>query len=205
MIPHSSRQKHIAIISDNPIVFDAIRDNTEYPIIFFDADYKKSIDSASRIDLLIIDKNIESDEIPLYRINTLINLTDNAVSRNEINLSKPFKLNDLLDIISRNMQDEYLFCCINTLWIYHQRAAKLRSKSREILLTDKENALFMEILTSKNFSASKKTLKSRVWNYHQDSESTTVETHLYKLKHKLPEGFLDVRATQCHLHIASLV
>ena len=29
MIPHSLRQKHIAIISDNPIVFDAIRDKKE--------------------------------------------------------------------------------------------------------------------------------------------------------------------------------
>jgi len=205
MIPHSLKQKHIAIISDNSIVFDAIRDNTKYPVIFFDADYKKSIDSASKIDLLVIDKNIENDEIPLYRINTLINLTDNEVSGNEIKLRKPLKLENLLDIISLNMQDEYLFCCINTAWIYHQRAAKLRSKGGEILLTDKENALFMELLTSRDFSATKKMLKNRVWNYHQDSESTTVETHLYKLKQKFPEEFLDVQASQCHLRITSLV
>lgn len=205
MIPHSLKQKHIAIISDNSIVFDAIRDNIKYPIIFFDADYKKSIDSASKIDLLVIDKNIENDDIPLYRINTLINLTDNEVSGNEIKLRKPLKLENLLDIISRNMQDEYLFCCINTVWIYHQRSAKLRSKGGEILLTDKENALFMELLTSRDFSVTKKMLKSRVWNYHQNSESTTVETHLYKLKQKFPEKLLDVQASQCHLRITSLV
>jgi len=200
-----ARKKQVAIISDNLVVFNAICGNTEYAIQLFDPNHKDAIFSFSKLDLLIIDTNINYNEIFFYRVNSLINLTDNHFSKNEITLHKPLKLEKLLALISSSMQEQYLFCCINDHWIYNQRLARISSVETEILLTDKENELFMELLTSKDFSVNKEYLKNKIWNYHQAAESTTVETHLYKLKQKLPKDFLEIKATQCCLHISSLV
>lgn len=205
MISHGVRQKYAAIISDDLVVFNALRDNATCSIQLLDSNYAQSIAEINKIDLLIIDKKLKSSEVPFYRVNTVVNLAAVGIVKSEIYFQKPFKLEELLAVITSNMQDKYLFHCINNSWMYHQRLAKISSSDTEILLTDKENALFAELLTSENFSRSKEFLKKKIWNYHQDSESTTVETHLYKLKQKLPDNLLEMKTTQCCLRIDSLV
>tara|TARA_B110000503_G_scaffold140155_1_gene230305 strand:+ start:3981 stop:4601 length:621 start_codon:yes stop_codon:yes gene_type:complete len=198
-------QKNFVIISDDSIIFNALRDNTNFPVQLFDSGSVESINNISKVDLLIIDKKtINNSNIPLYRVNHLVNLTSKKIVKSEINFQKPLKLNELLKIIYSNMQDEYLFCCINESWIYHQRLAKISSIDTEIVFTDKENSIFLELLISKNFVHSKEYLKHKIWNYHQDSQSTTVDTHLYKLKQKLPNGLIEIKATQCSLGVSSL-
>jgi hypothetical protein len=205
MISQSVRQKHSVIISDNSIIFNALCDNTSLLVQLFNSDDTESINNIRKIDLLIVDTNINGIKIPFYRINTLVNLTSKPLVGSEINFHKPFKFKELLSVMYSNMQDEYLFCCVNESLIYHQRLAKISSIDTEILLTDKENALFAELLMSNNFSSSKEHLKHKIWNYHKDSESTTVDTHLYKLKQKLPSGLIEIKATQCYLRIISFV
>ena len=203
MILPSVGQKNFVIIGDNSIIFNALCDNTSFPVQLFCSDYIESINNISKVDLLIIDKNINSTDIPCYRVNTLINLTSKQLVSSEINFHKPLRLKELLKVVYSNMQDNYLFCCINKSWIYYQRYAKISSIDTEILLTSKENSIFVELLMSTNFLCSKEHLKHKIWNYHPDSESTTVDTHLYKLKQKLPNGFIEITATQCCLSIKS--
>ncbi|PCJ29695.1 MAG: hypothetical protein COA94_00535 [Rickettsiales bacterium] len=191
------REKICAIISDNSIISSAICENTTCQIDVVSSDYESFIDSKNKLDLLILDKDIYPHKLPLHRINCLINLTDQKFSDSEIRIAKPLKLYDLLGIIASNMREEYFFCCINHEWIYHERRARFISASREISLTDKENALVARLLSDKNFSAKKDSLKTSLWNYHQDSESTTVDTHLYKLKQKLPAGMVEIRQSEC--------
>lgn len=199
-----SKQKNYAIISDNLIIYEAIRNQLECSITFVGGNYNDFINSTKRIDLLIIDKEIEVSEIPLFRINSLLNLTNIEITKNEIKLVKPFQLNKLLEILSNSMKDQHLFCCINENWIYHERESKLISQIKKISLTPKENAVLSALLAVPAFELSKRTLKNRVWNYHQDSESNTVETHLYKLKQKLPKDFLIIKGEQCTLNIEQL-
>ena len=199
-----SKQKNYAIISDNLIIYEAIRNQLECSITFVGGNYNDFINSTKRIDLLIIDKEIEAIEIPLFRINSLLNLTNIEITKNEIKLVKPFQLNKLLEILSNSMKDQHLFCCINENWIYHERESKLISQIKKISLTPKENAVLSALLAVPAFELSKRTLKNRVWNYHQDSESNTVETHLYKLKQKLPKDFLIIKGEQCTLNIEQL-
>ena len=199
-----SKQKNYAIISDNLIIYEAIRNQLECSITFVGGNYNDFINSTKRIDLLIIDKEIEASEIPLFRINSLLNLTNIEITKNEIKLVKPFQLNKLLEILSNSMKDQHLFCCINENWIYHERESKLISQIKKISLTPKENAVLSALLAVPAFELSKRTLKNRVWNYHQDSESNTVETHLYKLKQKLPKDFLIIKGEQCTLNIEQL-
>lgn len=199
-----SKQKNYAIISDNLIIYEAIRNQLECSITFVGGNYNDFINSTKRIDLLIIDKEIEASEIPLFRINSLLNLTNIEITKNEIKLVKPFQLNKLLEILSNSMKDQHLFCCINENWIYHERESKLISQIKKISLTPKENAVLSALLAVPAFELRKRTLKNRVWNYHQDSESNTVETHLYKLKQKLPKDFLIIKGEQCTLNIKQL-
>lgn len=199
-----SKQKNYAIISDNLIIYEAIRNQLECSITFVGGNYNDFINSTKRIDLLIIDKEIQVSEIPLFRINSLLNLTNIEITKNEIKLVKPFQLNKLLEILSNSMKDQHLFCCINENWIYHERESKLISQIKKISLTPKENAVLSALLAVPAFELSKRTLKNRVWNYHQDSESNTVETHLYKLKQKLPKDFLIIKGEQCTLNIEQL-
>jgi len=194
--------KNAVIISDNSIIYDAINDNSDcHPIL--GSDYKISAQDFDHVDLLILDKAISSSELPLYRINLLINFTDKSICKNEILLRKPYKLQDLLNIYIKSMHDNGIFCCINKDWIYNQRNSTLANHEQEILLTDKENTLFAALLKASKFSLSKNDLKSMVWKYHHDSESTTVDTHLYKLKQKLPANLLEIDGAKCSLNISS--
>ncbi len=199
-----SKQKNYAIISDNLIVYEAIRNQLNCSITFVGRDLNKFIDSIKKIDLLIIDKEIETNEIPFFRINLLLNLTNIEISKNEMKLVKPFQLNKLLEIFSNSMKDQHLFCCINKNWIYRERDSKLMSLIKKISLTPKENSVLSALLAAPTFKLKKRALKNQVWNYHQNTESNTVETHLYKLKQKLPQNFLVIKGEQCTLNIKQL-
>ena len=172
-------------------------------ITFIGGDYKHFLNSIKKLDLLIIDKEISIPKDLLFRVNNFINLTKIKISNNETKLLKPLKLERLLDIIFRIMRDEYLFCYLNDSWVYNERLSRLKSKAREITLTAKENELFAALLVAPNFTLQKDELKSKIWKYHEDTESTTVETHIYKLKQKLPEEIFYVKDRSCYLKIST--
>lgn len=197
----SIANKSIAIISDNSIVFEALTYNTEYVIQTINSDYISAINKLEKINILILDLILNTNEIPIYRVEYLVNLSGKPIHNQEITLRKPYRLKDLIDIISSNINNEYLFCAINENWIYNERNAKLSSNIMEILFTDKENSIFVELLKSKDFCADKEFLRSKIWNYHQDTESTTLETHLYKLKQKLPDDIFKMNNEKCFLSI----
>ena len=184
------RKKNYVIASDNNILFDALSDNTSYNFARHDssADIKK-------IDALIIDSQYNLKPCPLFRTNIIVNLTNQPLHEKEIIVSKPLHLADLIKIISRNMEDKSLFCAINNDWIYNERRGILLSYDKEISFTDKENDLFMALLLVDNFSTNKEYLRKYVWDHSNDTESTTIETHIYKLKHKLPKDMLEIKSS----------
>jgi hypothetical protein len=202
MISLELEKKQIAIVSNDVVIFTAISENSSYDIkLISAANFEQLRDSQSALDLLIVDTEIDSKIIPWYKINAVINLTDEKLLANEVNFSKPLKLEKLLGAIASIMNDEHIFVCINQTWVYSQSLSKISSLKREISLTSRENDLVATLLMSKNFSATKNFLKSEIWKYHQDSETTTVDIHLYKLKNKLPEGMLEIKSNECSLHI----
>ena len=90
MISQSLGQKNSVIISDDSIIFNALRDNTNFSVQLFDSGYIESINNISKVDLLIIDnKTINNSNIPLHRVNNLVNLTSQQIVKSEINLQKP--------------------------------------------------------------------------------------------------------------------
>jgi len=194
--------KNAVIISGNNVIYDAIQDNSEHELILINSEYKSCIESLGHVDLLILDKEISPNDLPLYRINLLANFTKKSISEHEIFLRKPCKLQELLNIFTSAIQDISIFCCLNKEWVYNQRNATLTSNKQRIFFTDKENTLFAELFKADAFTLDKQELKSTVWQYHQDSESTTVDTHLYKLKQKLPKNLLEIEGAKCFLNIS---
>jgi two-component SAPR family response regulator len=183
-----AKQRNYLIISDNDILLTALRDNTDY---IFSSNLVQNL--KGKVDILLVDLDSNYDIGSLFRANVIVNLTKNKVSARELRVSKPIFLQDLINIISKNAADKNVFCSLGSDWIYHERSSVLLSQHQEISLTSKENELFKALLMSKNRSASKSSLKKTVWNHHQDTESTTIETHIYKLKQKLPDSMLEIK------------
>ena len=67
---------------------------------------------------------------------------------------------------------------------------KLFKEKNFLILTEKEIQL-IELLSSKEKPFSKKEILSLVWDYSSDADTHTVETHIYRLRKKINEKFLD--------------
>ena len=234
MIDQNFKSKRLLILSDDSIIFDAIADNIpkyfnhyqqnnvgELVVDRYDdhlkvsfsgktllVQQKSTLDDANfkidKMDVVFINQHINLDYIEIFRLNIIVNLNNFLNIDNSITLSKPCMLHDLIKIIMRNFYDDIIFCCINKNWIYHEGLSCLKSIDQIINLTDKENILFKTLLAKNHFKCEKDYLRFNVWNYHLDSESNTVETHLYKLKAKLPIGLLELKNTYCQLGIKDL-
>ena len=72
---------------------------------------------------------------------------------------------------------------------------KLIKNNKAIILTEKEVQL-LEVLLSKKKAVSKNDILTLVWQYSAESDTHTVETHIYRLRKKIIEKFLDNKFIQ---------
>ena len=74
---------------------------------------------------------------------------------------------------------------------YLNKNEKKLSKSDEfVILTEKEIQL-LELFLKSNKPISKDNILSTVWNYSSEADTHTVETHIYRLRKKINDKFLD--------------
>ena len=66
----------------------------------------------------------------------------------------------------------------------------MKLKDKKIFLTEKEIQL-IETLTESDVPISKESIQKQVWVYSDDADTHTVETHIYRLRKKISEAFLD--------------
>lgn len=184
------RLKNYIIFSKNNILETALSDNSDYRFVNY-----HNLKIKDKFDILIIDDS-DFGGIPLFRANIIINLTGKKLHKNEFVLNKPYNLADLIAIIDKNAQDQEVFCTINSETLYSQRKSVLLSENESIQLTDKENSILSAIFLRENLSIDKARLREDIWGYHENTESSTVETHIYKLKNKLPKGVLEIKGDQ---------
>ncbi len=79
----------------------------------------------------------------------------------------------------------------NTAFLFDGRFRLLTQKSdnRRIPLTEKENALLCCLALAAPQTVSREDLLTTVWNYRADTETHTVESHIYALRQKIgPEA-----------------
>ena len=63
------------------------------------------------------------------------------------------------------------------------------ASGRQVRLTDKEKLLILSLFAEKSKSLDRAGLLQKVWSYAESAETHTLETHLYRLRQKLEEGF----------------
>jgi len=75
-------------------------------------------------------------------------------------------------------------------YILNKNEKKLYKSNDFIILTEKEVQL-LELFSTNKKPISKDNILSLVWNYASDADTHTVETHIYRLRKKITEKFLD--------------
>ena len=75
-------------------------------------------------------------------------------------------------------------------YLLNKNEKKLLKNKDYIVLTEKEVHLLELFLDSKK-PVSKNNILSSVWNYSSDADTHTVETHIYRLRKKISEKFMD--------------
>lgn len=199
--------KEVILLTRSNLLANSIRDNLlDADFFYIYNDYQALINFHNKINLLIIDlSDLTLDNIWHHKIKTIINLTSkNKFSQDEINISKPLRLNNFLKIIKGVNNSQDIFCVINNDFIYNEKLHTLSSQENSIRLTAKENNIFKSMLLSTDFRIEKEFLLKNVWKYHENSESSTIDTHLYRLKAKLPDNMLELKSNSCQLKITSL-
>ena len=75
-------------------------------------------------------------------------------------------------------------------YLLDKNERKLSKDDKFIILTEKEIQL-LELFLKEKKVISKKNILSLVWRYSSDADTHTVETHIYRLRKKINEKFLD--------------
>ena len=75
-------------------------------------------------------------------------------------------------------------------YLLNKNEKKLYKQSEFITLTEKEIQL-LELFLEKKKEISKDNILSAVWNYSTDADTHTVETHIYRLRKKINDKFMD--------------
>ena len=122
-----------------------------------------------------------------YPINKLVSPDIN--SDKDIFLIKPVSLNKIDKIIydiktNKSYEKVEKIKIKNYILIPIQKKLISKDKSEFIKLTEKEVQILTE-LNNPNFISSKEYLLKKVWNYNPGINTTTVETHIHRLRKKL--------------------
>ena len=107
-------------------------------------------------------------ELPatLKEINSII---ENTIAKNKFNKNSSIVIKD---------------------YFLNKNEKKFSRSNDYIILTEKEVQLLELFLNSKK-ALSKNQILSSVWNYSSDADTHTVETHIYRLRKKIAEKFMD--------------
>ena len=75
-------------------------------------------------------------------------------------------------------------------YFLNKNEKKLSKNKSEIILTEKEIQL-LELFLDYKKPISKDKILTSIWNYSSDADTHTVETHIYRLRKKINDKFLD--------------
>ena len=131
-------------------------------------------------------KNIENNII--YLINHNLSIT-NVRSDKNFYLKKPVSLNKIEEIIdefknNKASHKEEIIRIKKYILIPVDKILYSNDKSEFIKLTEKEVQILIELDNSK-ITSSKKYLLEKVWKYNPNIKTSTVETHIHRLRKKL--------------------
>jgi hypothetical protein len=154
--------------------------NANYNIILFHIDalkdkkQKELIESNDNIKICAREKNNIIENCDEY-LNLPVTLKEiNFIVENSA-AKKKFNKNSFIEIKS---------------YLLNKNEKKFSKSENFIILTEKEIQL-LELFLNNNKPISKDKILSSVWNYSTDADTHTVETHIYRLRKKIADKFMD--------------
>ena len=178
--------QNVFIINFNSLyeILDEIKENLSFKIIKFEneGDFIKNSD-LDIVNPLIISKT-----------NQILLANKNVTDRNLLNFNEfPLSLNKLLELINIqliklkfNLQSK-----INIKGYELNLNSKFFSKGNlNLKLTEKEIEIILYLYNSK-IKHSVADLQKNIWDYSENMETHTVETHIYRLRKKISDIFKD--------------
>ena len=111
----------------------------------------------------------------------------------DTNLELPINLKEI-NVIIENIAAKSKFSKNSSIeiknYLLNKNEKKMFKFDKFVILTEKEIQL-LELFLSKKKPISKEDILSSVWNYSADADTHTVETHIYRLRKKINEKFMD--------------
>ena len=117
---------------------------------------------------------------------TLKNLTDNYINYELIDLPIKFLdvINKCLSLI-RQRNNSLSEIVKFKKFTYSFQLNTIYTNQHSLYLTDKENEIFKSFVDNRKVPLSKKKLLSMIWNYGDEIDTHTLETHIYTLRKKI--------------------
>ncbi|MDA7447113.1 winged helix-turn-helix domain-containing protein [Candidatus Pelagibacter ubique] len=178
--------QNVFILNNNSLyeILDEIKENLSFTIIKIDNedDFKKKFD-LNRLDYLVISKTDHK-----------LLLNNNITDKNFLDfIDLPLSFKKLLELINIkliklkfNQQSKI------TIQGYELNLnSKFFSKGNlKLKLTEKEIEIIL-YLNEKKIKHNVEDLQKNIWDYSADTETHTVETHIYRLRKKISDLFKD--------------
>ena len=157
------------------------KENINHDILIIHKDF---LDNKDQIKILTSNKPIvilASDEnIKLANYDGVLKL---PASLNEINF--------IVDqLATKKIFNKNSSISIKKEYVLDKNEKKLIKDNNFIILTEKEVQL-LELFLNSSKPISKKKILLSVWNYSKDADTHTVETHIYRLRKKINDKFMD--------------
>ena len=151
-------------------------------------------------DIVILHKDIltNKDQIEILTSNKPIIILasdkNNKLYDYDSILNLPTSINEINSIVER-LSTKKIFnknssISIKKEYVLDKNEKKLIKNNNFIILTEKEVQL-LELLLSNSKPISKKEILLSVWNYSKEADTHTIETHIYRLRKKISDKFLD--------------
>ena len=134
-------------------------------------------------------KNLDNDIKKIYLINDTKDSNAKSHIKSEIiTTNVPVHVNDFFDRVSNDITQEIRknqnIINFNT-FNYDFHARSLFNEKYSLRFTEKENEIFSCLINYKNKPISKKQLLKDIWQYDDQIDTHTLETHIYSLRKKL--------------------
>ena len=185
--------QNVFIINFNSLyeILDEIKENLSFKIIKVEneEDFKNNLD-LDRLDYLVISKTD-------HKLLQNINITD----KNFLDFSDlPLSSNKLLELINIKLIklkfNQQSKITINGYEL--NLNSKFFSKNNlKLKLTEKEIEIIL-YLNDKKIKHDVADLQKKIWDYSTDTETHTVETHIYRLRKKISDLFKDEKFILSH-------
>ncbi len=149
----------------------------------------------SNFDAIIVDHEM-FDKIPenlLSLPKILINKKKNTTNKAEITFKLPLNIlkfnKDVIELCKKNEFKKNSLIEIKD-YILDKNQRILKKGAKVLKITEKEINFICTLKTSE-FPLDKKYILEKIWQYSSDTETHTIETHIYRLRQKIKETFDD--------------